>query len=56
MKDLKNAEILVGVKAIYRNGEVIYRAPASLPDELPARSTSYDQINHARIESNEELK
>ena len=55
MKGLKNTEILVGVKAIYRNGDVIYRDPASFPDEMPERSVVYDETNYAGMETKEDM-
>jgi len=55
MKGLKHSEVLVGVKAIYRNGDLIYRDAASFPDEMPERSIVYDEKKYTGMDTKEDM-
>ena len=50
MEPLRNTEILPGVKAIYRSGDVIYRDPSLLSDDITERPTDFDKTNQKNIE------
>lgn len=42
MEPMRGGEHLLGVKAIYRNGDMIYRDPTSFADDTTERPASYD--------------
>jgi hypothetical protein len=45
MEQLRNTEILTGVKAIYRSGDVIYRDPSLLSDDITGRPIDKAKTN-----------
>lgn len=54
MEQLRNSGILPGVKAIYRSGDVIYRDPSLLSDDITERPIDNAKTNQKKIEHSDE--